>query len=120
MSMYDGPARVLRPEIEPGRRVLVVSDIHGNLSYFRGVLEKAGFGGDDLLIVDGDFLEKGAESLKTLREVMALCKSGRALALMGNCDDWAAVFTETTGRWADSILSYMRWRGCPCRNYLPA
>ena len=110
--MYDGPARVLRPEIEPGRRVLVVSDIHGNLPYFRGVLEKAGFGGDDLLIVDGDFLEKGAESLKTLREVMALCESGRALALMGNCDDWAAIYTETTGRWAGSILSYMRWRGC--------
>ena len=65
MSMYDGPAKVLRPEIEPGRRVLVVSDIHGNLPYFHGVLERAGFGGDDLLIVDGDFLEKGAESLKT-------------------------------------------------------
>ena len=112
MSMYDGPAKVLRPEIEPGRRVLVVSDIHGNLPYFHGVLERAGFGGDDLLIVDGDFLEKGAESLKTLREVMALCEGGRALALMGNCDDWAAIYTETTGRWADSILSYMRWRGC--------
>ena len=33
MSMYDRPARVLRPGIEPGRRVLVVSDIHGNLIY---------------------------------------------------------------------------------------
>ena len=109
MGMYERPATVLRPTIESGRRVLVVSDIHGNLPYFHGVLEKAGFSGDDLLIIDGDFLEKGAESLKTLREVMALCESGRALALMGNCDDWSAIFTET-GRWADSILSYMRWR----------
>ena len=109
MGMYDRPAAVLRPEIESGRRVLVVSDIHGNLPYFHGVLEKAGFSGDDLLVIDGDFLEKGAESLKTLREVMALCESGRAVALMGNCDDWSAIYTETGG-WANSVLSYMRWR----------
>lgn len=111
MGMYDRPAKVLRPEIDPGRRLLVVSDIHGNLPYFHGVLEKAKFGGDDLLIVNGDFLEKGAESLNTLREIMALCESGRAVALMGNCDDWAAIFTET-GAWADKLLSYMRWRRC--------
>ena len=109
MGMYERPARVLRPTIESGRRVLAVSDIHGNLPYFHGVLERAGFSGDDLLVIDGDFLEKGAESLKTLREVMALCESGRAIALMGNCDDWSAIYTET-GSWAGSVLSYMRWR----------
>ena len=109
MGLYDRRPRVLRPEIEPGRRVLVVSDIHGNLPYFHGVLREAGFCDEDLLILDGDFLEKGKESLKTLREVMALCAKGNVYALLGNCDDWASIFQED-GRWTKDILSYMRWR----------
>ena len=48
MTYYDEPARVLRPEIEPGRRVLVISDIHANLPYFHGLLQKVGFCEDDL------------------------------------------------------------------------
>ena len=76
MGMYDEPARILRPEIEPGRRVLVISDIHANIPYFQGLLEKVGFCRDDILILNGDFLEKGPESLKTLREVMALTEKG--------------------------------------------
>ena len=47
--MYDYPARVQRLRIPAGRRILVVSDIHGNLPYLRGVLEKAAFGADDEL-----------------------------------------------------------------------
>ena len=109
MGLYDNPPRILRPAIEPGRRVLVISDIHGNLPYFRGVLREANFCDDDVLMINGDFLEKGKESLNTLREVMALCEKGNAYALMGNCDDWAAIFHEH-GKWAKNILSYMRWR----------
>ena len=109
MGLYDEPARVLRPEIEPGRRVLVISDIHANLPYFHGLLEKVGFCGDDLLILNGDFLEKGAESLKTLREVMALCEKGNVIPIMGNCDDWAAIFREDS-RWSKNLPRYMQYR----------
>ena len=111
MGMYDEPARILRPEIEPGRRVLVISDIHANLPYFHGLLEKVGFCGDDLLILDGDFLEKGAESLKTLREIMALCERGNVLPIMGNCDDWAALFREDSP-WSRNLPRYLRFRKC--------
>ena len=76
MGVYERKARILRPTIEPGRRVLVISDIHANLPYFHGVLDKVGFSDEDLLILNGDFLEKGKESLKTLHEVMAMCKTG--------------------------------------------
>ncbi len=109
MGMYDGRARVLRPEIAPGCRVLVISDIHANLPYFEGLLNKVGFCEDDVLILDGDFLEKGAESLKTLRRVMALCGKGNVLPVMGNCDDWAAIFQEN-GPWARNIPHYMQYR----------
>ena len=109
MGMYDGPARILRPEIAPGRRILVTSDIHGNLPYFHGMLEAAGFGPDDLLIIDGDFLEKGAESLKTLRCIMEMSRAGNVITVMGNCDDWGALFHET-GPWTQGLFRYMRWR----------
>ena len=109
MTYYDEPARVLRPEIEPGRRVLVISDIHANLPYFHGLLQKVGFCDDDLLILDGDFLEKGAESLKTLREVMALCEKGNTIAIMGNCDGWAAIF-HGNSRGTDALTRYMQKR----------
>ena len=109
MSMYDEPARVKYPVIEPGRRVLVISDIHANLPYFHGLLERVGFCGDDVLILDGDFLEKGAESLRTLREVMALCKKGNVIPVMGNCDDWAAIFRENS-RWSRNLPHHLRYR----------
>ena len=35
--MYDSPARILPLKIEQGRRILVVSDIHGNLPYLKAV-----------------------------------------------------------------------------------
>ena len=109
MGMYDEPARILRPEIEPGRRVLVISDIHANLPYFHGLLEKVGFCRDDVLILNGDFLEKGAESLKTLREVMALTEKGNVIPVMGNCDDWAAIFSMDT-HWEKNLQKYLRYR----------
>ena len=111
MGMYDEAARVVYPAIEPGRRVLVISDIHANLPYFHGLLDKVGFCDDDVLILNGDFLEKGAESLKTLREVMALCEKGNTIALMGNCDGWAAIH-HADNRGTDAMLKYMRWRKC--------
>ena len=91
--MYNRPARIEKLHIPPERRVLVIADVHGNLPYLRGVLDKAAFGGDDLVIFDGDFLEKGEHSLETLRFVMALCTAGRAKAVCGNCDCWAEIFS---------------------------
>ena len=90
--MYDRKARVERPDIPEGRRILVISDIHGNMEYFKGVLELAGFSDEDELIIDGDFLEKGPDSLGVLRYVMGLCARGNAHAVCGNCDDWPIIF----------------------------
>ena len=90
--MYEVPARVQHLHVPAGRRILVVSDIHGNLPYLRSVLEKAAFGADDELIVAGDFLEKGPESLNTLRFLMELTRRGNCHLLLGNCDSWNDIF----------------------------
>lgn len=91
------PAAVIRPDIAPGRRVIAISDIHGNLSCLKGLLKKVGFSQDDVLILVGDLLEKGRDSLAVLRFVLELQKEYTVYPLCGNCDyidrmflDWEA------------------------------
>ena len=88
-------ARIQNLNIEPGRRILVISDIHANIPYFEGVLKLAQFSDDDILIIDGDFLEKGPESLKTLRVIMGMAEKENVHVICGNCDDWASLIILT-------------------------
>lgn len=93
--MPSRTATVIRPDIAPGRRVLAISDIHGNLPFLKGVLAKAGYAaGKDVLVLVGDLLEKGQESLATLRYIMELSRHGTVYALCGNCDHIDRVFLE--------------------------
>ena len=52
--------------ISPSRRTLAISDIHGNLPFLKGLLDKVEFGSNDDLFILGDILEKSAPSLETL------------------------------------------------------
>ena len=88
------PARVIHPHIPSGRRVLAVSDIHGNLPFFRGLLEKVGFSPDDVLVLVGDMLEKGQYSLALLRYIMELSKTHTIYPVCGNCDGLVLRFFE--------------------------
>ncbi len=107
--MFDKRAKIESLSLAPERRVLVIADVHGNLPYLRGVLALAGFGGDDLVIFDGDFLEKGEQSLETLRFVMELCAAGRAKAVCGNCDGWADIFSMSPED-EEHTRHYLAWR----------
>ena len=68
--MKTRPLILSRPELDEGARIIVVSDIHGNLPYFLGLLDKLVLRADDQLILLGDLVEKGPQSLDTLRYVM--------------------------------------------------
>ena len=103
--------RIQRWTPEPGRRLLVVSDIHGNVPYFEGVLRRAGFSDRDELIIDGDFLEKGAESLRMLRILMELSRRGNTHVITGNCDDWYDIYRpEWDDRDDEKVLQYILLR----------
>lgn len=52
-------ATVKRLTFPEGRRVLAISDIHGNLPFLKGVLAAAHYGPDDILVLVGDLVEKG-------------------------------------------------------------
>ena len=73
-------------ELPAHKRVFAVSDVHGNLDYLKGLLNKISFSSDDVLILLGDLIEKGPHSLETLQYVMQLCKTHTVHVLRGNCD----------------------------------
>mgnify|MGYP002519371711 FL=1 len=79
-------AVVIHPNFPPGRRIIAVSDIHGNLPFFRALMEKIALTPEDILVLVGDILEKGQESLALLRYVMELCRTHTVYPLCGNCD----------------------------------
>ena len=90
-------ANVVRLTLPPGRRVLVISDIHGNLPFFKGVLSAARYTPDDVLVLLGDLVEKGPDSLATLRYIMALAERNTVYCVRGNCDNLVSDFALDEG-----------------------
>lgn len=80
--------KIQRVTPDPGQRLIVVSDIHGHQAWLERLLARVGFSKKDMLILVGDFIEKGPESLKTVRYIMDLQKDYQVLPLMGNVDLW--------------------------------
>ena len=76
------------------RRILCISDVHGNLTYLQGLLEQVRFSPDDVLMLLGDLLEKGPRSLDTLRYVVELSKTHEVHMVSGNCDWWLPLMYE--------------------------
>lgn len=111
------PARVIRPAIPSGRRVIAISDIHGNLPFLKGVLEKVRFTPADVLVLVGDLFEKGEDSIGVLRYVMELRRTHTVYPLCGNCDHIDKVFLEGEPGTDESIWHLVE---CWGRRFLPA
>ena len=88
-------AIVIRPEFQPGRRIIAVSDIHGNLPFFRALMAQVNLTPDDILVLVGDMLEKGEESFALLRHLMELSKTHTVYPVCGNCDGLVLRFFES-------------------------
>lgn len=73
-------------DLPADRRIFAISDVHGNLDYLKGLLEKISFSTKDILILLGDLIEKGPQSIETLQYVIQLCKTHTVHVLRGNCD----------------------------------
>ncbi len=105
-------ATVQKAVFPAGRRVLAVSDIHGNLAFLKGLLGKVKFSRDDILVLVGDLLEKGPESLATLRYCMKLGETHTVYAVCGNCDDLLRRYLDSHGERDESFFRfyYETWR----------
>lgn len=114
--MKQPKTTLLKLDIPKNKRILVTSDVHGNLKFLERVLEKAGFCDDDILIIVGDIVEKGTDSLKTLRYVKSLCEKGNTIALVGNVDAWRMYIIDklcedNAGELFDYVVDYREWKG---------
>ncbi len=90
---------VSHPRLDDSRRIIVISDIHGNLPYLQGLLRKIHLRPDDQLILLGDLVEKGPASLETLRYVLTLRDRCRLYPVLGNCDFWHLWVDGDDPRW---------------------
>ena len=81
--------KILKLNIPTDKRLIFVSDIHGDLETFKKGLEDIKFRDDDYLFIIGDIHEKGDETfnLKTLRYVIELSKKPNVYPMAGNCDE---------------------------------
>ena len=109
----DYQMKIQKLTIPKGHRIIVMSDIHGRLSYLKGLLEKLSFGEEDYLLIAGDILEKGGESLATLRYVMELSKTHHVYAVCGNVDARAVEYLENVDSFHKRYRGMMRnWGNC--------
>ena len=81
--------KVKRLNLDYHKRLIFVSDIHGDISSLKEGLEKINFNKDDYLFIIGDIIEKGdlGKNLETLRYVMELSKNNNVFPMSGNCDE---------------------------------
>ncbi len=105
-----------REALEEGRRVLMLSDIHGHADGLKAILKKARFTPDDVLIIVGDLVEKGPQSLETVRAVMQWTQTHTVIPLMGNVDLWRWEFltSDSPALWREMqafSLNALGWWG---------
>ncbi len=68
-------------------RIIAVSDVHGHGHYLKGLLKEVSFGKEDALVIVGDLIEKGGNSLDTVRYCMELRQKNHHIYLSaGNVD----------------------------------
>ena len=90
------------------KRILVVSDIHGHKGWLENLLRKMAFCQDDILVLGGDYIERGTENLACLRYVMDLCRMPNVYAIPGNIDAGHVVWIENPDTPSpEEILAYI-------------
>lgn len=81
--------------ISKGVRVIVISDIHGELNLLKELLHKVNFKDDDYLIINGDLCEKGNDSIGVVNYVMDLVVSKpNVYVIEGNCEAVVEAFVN--------------------------
>lgn len=88
-------------------RLIILSDIHGELTLFKKVLTELNFNHDDILIIVGDISEKGENSLGLLDYIIELQNHHHVYAVVGNCDTFYEDVEIDTPQNDTALLGYM-------------
>ena len=89
MTELKKRTKVNRLTLDLNKRLIFVSDIHGDVDTFKEGLKKINFNENDYLFIIGDITEKGdfKKNLECFRYVMELSKLDNVFPMAGNCDE---------------------------------
>ena len=79
-------------------RIIAISDIHGHGDQLRKLIEKVNLKDEDYLVIVGDFINKGLNSLDSLSYVRELGKRENTIVLKGNHEYFIHYHMETFNR----------------------
>lgn len=99
----------LNIRIKDNYRIIAISDIHGHLDIFKALLESVELQDEDHLVILGDFINKGPNSLDTLRYMMTLSKRPRTYILKGNHEYFICQYVYKKEA-NDQFLAYLKER----------
>ncbi|WP_433773722.1 metallophosphoesterase [Bacillus wiedmannii] len=99
--------KIKKLSIPNDARIIVISDIHGELHLLKELLHKVNFKDKDYLIINGDLCEKGKDSIGVVNYVMDLVKNNSNVHVVeGNCEVLVdALLNENPG-----LINYLRSR----------
>lgn len=94
--MKQTKTKIRKIQVDISKRLLFMSDIHGDLNLFKEALKTVNFSDSDELFIIGDFIEKGnlGFNLATVRYMMELSKKENVHVLAGNCDQVVKFLTK--------------------------
>lgn len=88
-------------------RCIVISDIHSHLDRFKELLKKVNYNKNDYLIILGDFIEKGNQTIETVEYLQELQKnSNRVYVILGNCE-YALEEMICNPKYAKQVINYL-------------
>ena len=95
----------------PGQRIIAMSDIHGHLENMQGLLEKLEYDAEDILVIVGDLVDKGPESLRTVRYIMELAANVQVFVSEGNVEEHRLeILCDTTAGSEECFREFIRWQ----------
>jgi serine/threonine protein phosphatase 1 len=95
------------------KRILAVGDIHGCSVALETLLETVNPGPDDLLIMLGDYIDRGPDAKKVVERLIALQADLNIICLAGNHEEMILAWrdgnnTEALNWWANGGLATLR------------
>ncbi len=104
-------------DAKPGQRIIAMSDIHGHVDNMVQLLRKLHYDRDDILVIAGDLVDKGPDSLQTVRYIMDLSSKNQVYVSMGNVDEYRLhILCDTArgsdGRFCDFVIWQQKRWGC--------
>ncbi|MBN2899601.1 MAG: metallophosphoesterase [Clostridia bacterium] len=99
--------RIIKIKETDNYRVVVISDAHAHLTALKTVIERVNLQPEDYLVILGDFINRGYDSIGTFNYVREIAKRDRTFVLKGNHESFMQRPFDDNDHMAE-ILAYFK------------